>query len=416
MGKFNLLKRKALGFVVSILLLNANMIIYFGKAQTVAMPDRLKIVVDDKIPFLKGVLEPYAQVVYLPGIKIAASDVRDAQAVLTRTRTYCTASLLQGSSVRFIGTATIGFDHIDTVFCEKNGIAWTNAPGCNSASVNQYIVASLLEISLKTGRSLSQMTLGVVGVGSVGALVAASAEALGMRVLRCDPPRERREGSRNKWFKLATLKAEADILTFHVPLVAQGSDATVRLVNSSFLQDIKPEAWIINTSRGSVVDNTALRLALRGGSLGGAVLDVWEDEPDIDLSLLDVVEIGTPHIAGYSTDGKANATGQVVRALAKHLGISALENWSVSSLPEPAEPVLLPEGKAYDDEQMLASVYRQCYAVRTDDRCLRLNPPDFEKLRGDYPLRREALAYKVPMAGLSAPVVRKLKALGFGEA
>ena len=374
------------------------------------------IIADDKIPFLRGVLEPYAEVRYLPGAKISPADVREAHALLTRTRTRCDGGLLQGSSVKFIGTATIGFDHIDTAYCEKMGIAWTSAPGCNAASVCQYVVASLLEISLKTGRPLCNLTLGVVGVGHVGSLVAEAGKALGMRVQLCDPPRERREGSRSSFVKLHTLKHEADILTFHVPLVSQGPDATLRMVNASLLQDIKPEAWIINTARGAVVDNTALRLALRGGSLGGAVLDVWENEPDIDLSLLDVVEIGTPHIAGYSTDGKANATGQVVRALARQLGIKELGNWTVPHLPEPAESVLLPQGKAYDDEQIIASVYRQCYDVRTDDRCLRLSVSDFEKQRGDYPLRREAFAYQVPMAGLPAPVVRKLKALGFAEA
>lgn len=380
------------------------------------MPDRFRIVADDKIPFLRGVFEPYAQVTYLPGAQIAPGDVRDAQALLTRTRTQCDAKLLQGSQVNFVGTATIGYDHIDTAYCATAGITWTSAPGCNAASVNQYVVASLLEISLKIGRPLSHLTLGVVGIGNVGSLVVASAEALGMRVLRCDPPRERREGSRSKYFKLATLQAEADIITFHVPLVNQGPDGTLRMVNASFLQDIRSEAWIINTSRGAVVDNTALRLALRAGSLGGAVLDVWENEPDIDLSLLEVVEIATPHIAGYSTDGKANATGQIVRALAKHLGIKALENWSVAKLPEPSETVLLPEGGNSDDEAMLASVYRQCYDIRTDDRCLRLHPSAFEKLRGDYPLRRESLAYSVPMSGLKSPVVRKLRALGFGDA
>jgi len=379
------------------------------------MPERLKIVADDKIPFLKGVFEPFAQIIYKPGASISPSDVRDAHALLTRTRTPCNAALLQGSSVRFIGTATIGYDHIDTAYCERSAIKWTSAPGCNAASVNQYVVASLLEISLKLGRPLSQLTLGVVGVGHVGSLVAASADVLGMRVLLCDPPREKREGSRIRFHKLAQLKNEADIFSFHVPLVTQGPDSTVRMVNSSFLQDIKPEAWIINTARGPVVDNTSLRLALRGGSLGGAILDVWEDEPDIDLSLLEVVEIGTPHIAGYSTDGKANATGQVVRALAREFGIKELENWTVSRLPEPRETVLLPEGSKYDDEQVLASVYRQCYDVRLDDRCLRLTPEKFEDLRGDYPLRRESLAYKVPMSGLSAPVARKLKALGFSD-
>lgn len=380
------------------------------------MNQRLKIVIDDKIPFIKGVLEPFAQVEYMAGSKIGPAQVRQAQALLTRTRTECHAHLLEGSEVAFIGTATIGFDHIDTAYCQKKGIVWTNAPGCNAASVAQYVVASLLEISLKLGKSLAQLTLGVVGVGHVGSLVAQAGEVLGMRVLLCDPPRERREGSRGRWHSLSTLQEKADILTFHVPLTRQGPDSTYRMVNASFLQDVKPEAWIINTARGAVVDNTALRLALRGGSLGGAVLDVWEDEPEIDESLLEVCEIGTPHIAGYSTDGKANATGQVVRALAKHFGIKALENWSVPRLPDPDESVLLPQGRTYDDEQIIASVYRQCYDVRADDRCLRLSVANFERLRGDYPVRREPLAFQVPMAGLSASVIRKLKALGFAEA
>ena len=194
----------------------------------------MKIVCDNKIPFLRGALEPYAEVVYLPGAETTPEVVKDADAVVTRTRTRCDASLLEGSRVRAIATATIGFDHIDTTWCEAHGIAWSNAPGCNSWSVKQYISSVLAVLAQRHGLKLDTLTLGVVGVGNVGSKVAEVGRAYGMRVLLNDPPRARAEGP-EAFTDLDTLLAESDIVTVHVPLTRGGEDATWHLFDAARL-------------------------------------------------------------------------------------------------------------------------------------------------------------------------------------
>ena len=291
----------------------------------------MKIVCDNKIPFLRGAFEPYAEVVYLPGAGTTPEMVKDADAIVTRTRTRCDASLLTGSSVRAIATATIGFDHIDTAWCEANGIAWSNAPGCNSWSVKQYISSVLAVLAERHGLQLDTLTLGVVGVGNVGSKVAEVGRAFGMRVLLNDPPRARAEGG-EAFTDLDTLLRESDIVTVHVPLTRGGGDATWHLFDAARLERMRPSQILINSSRGPVVDNAALKEALRKGALKAAVLDVWEGEPDIDIELLGLLDIATPHIAGYSADGKANGTTMSVRYLASKLGLPLTE-WTASGIP-----------------------------------------------------------------------------------
>ena len=323
----------------------------------------MKIVCDDKIPFLKGVFEPYAEVVYLPGAAICAADVRDADALVVRTRTRCGRALLEGSTVRVIASATIGYDHIDTAYCESHGIAWSNAPGCNSGSVAQYIGSALAALSERFGLDLGGMTLGIVGVGHVGTKVARVAEKLGMRVLLNDPPRAVAEGP-DGFVSLYEIIAGSDIITLHVPLTAE----TYHLFDASRIASLRPNQILINTSRGEVVDGTALRQALRTGRLKAAVLDVWENEPDIDSELAELAEIATPHIAGYSLDGKAAGTTAAVRVVANVLGISALSDWSVR----------LPVATGNDN-----------YDVRRDSARLKADIKSFEQLRSEYPARRE---------------------------
>ena len=263
----------------------------------------MKIIADNKIPFLRGALEPYADVVYLPGKETTAEVVRDADAMITRTRTRCDASLLEGSSVKVIATATIGFDHIDTAWCVEHGIIWRNAPGCNSWSVKQYITALLVTLARKRGFKLSEMTLGVVGVGNVGSKVAEAASILGMKVLLNDPPRERAEGP-GAFVTLDYLIAHSDIITLHVPLQKEGPDATWHLFDAERIAQLRPSQILINSSRGPVVDCKALKAALQSRSIAGACLDVWEGEPELDPELVDLLDISTPHIAGYpAADG-----------------------------------------------------------------------------------------------------------------
>jgi len=346
----------------------------------------MKIICDDKIPFLRGVLEPYAEVVYLPGAAICAADVRNADALIVRTRTRCDAALLQGSSVRVIASATIGYDHIDTEWCSGHGIEWSNAPGCNSGSVAQYVESALLTLSRLHGLDLGSLTLGIVGVGHVGSKVEKLARRLGMRVLLCDPPRAFFPApagvtphAAEDFCSLDDLVAGSDIITLHVPL----DDSTRHMFDATRLASMRHDQILINTSRGEVVDCLALRdlLARRHaagispsdhtpGGPGAAVLDVWENEPDIDRELLRLVDIGTPHIAGYSADGKANGTTAAVRFVARRLGISPLRDWFVS--PDSIPPAAYPG-----------------YDVTRDSDALKSTPDNFEFFREHYPIRRE---------------------------
>ena len=257
----------------------------------------MKIVCDNKIPFLKGVLEPYADVVYLPGKETTPEVVRDADAIITRTRTACNEALLAGSQVQVIATATIGFDHIDAAWCDAHGIYWENAPGCNSGSVRQYIASVLVTLARRYGLDLENTALGVVGVGNVGRKVAAIARALGMKVLLNDPPRARREGP-DAFVSLDEICAQSDIITVHVPLSNEGEDATWHLFDAARLATLRPDQILINSSRGPVVDNAALKAVLQKSGLKAAVLDVWEGEPQLDPELVGLLALSTPHLAG----------------------------------------------------------------------------------------------------------------------
>ena len=250
----------------------------------------MKIIADNKIPYLKGVLEPLANIEYYPGKEINAAKLKNADALIIRTRTKCDKTLLSGSSVKYIATATIGFDHIDTAYCDANNIQWTNAPGCNSGSVMQYMASALIRIAFKHNFSLSDKTIGIVGVGHVGSKVAKLATALGIKVLLNDPPRERIEGSK-EFVSLEEIQKNADIISFHVPLNLGGPDKTYRLFNKDFLNGIKNEAVIINTSRGEIVSEKILKEGLKNKRISAAVLDVWENEPEIDEGLLKLVDI-----------------------------------------------------------------------------------------------------------------------------
>jgi erythronate-4-phosphate dehydrogenase len=371
----------------------------------------VKIVADDKIPFLRGALEPWAQVCYLPGKEISHDIVRDADALIIRTRTKCNELLLKNTSVRFIGTATIGFDHIDTAFCENNNIRWTNAPGCNSSSVRQYIASVLMNIGKVKDFSLSDKTIGIIGVGNVGSKVEQFARATGMNVLLNDPPRARMEGS-SGFVPLSAILEQSDIISVHVPLTRDGVDSTFRLFNDNLFSRIKPGTFFINSSRGEVVHTGALASALGTGRLSGAAIDVWENEPDIDMELLSKVLIGTPHIAGYSTDGKANGTSMVINELSRFFGLP-LQGWYPADVPEPEQPVIIIDGRGKSDQQIISEAIEHTYDVLSDDKKLRDNPSGFERQRGEYPVRREFTSYSVRLENVKSPVAEKLAAIGF---
>lgn len=373
----------------------------------------MKIVIDDRIPFIRGAFEPFAEVVYLPGAKTTAEDVKDADAVITRTRTKCDASLLEGSSVKMIATATIGYDHIDTEWCEGHGIEWTNAPGCNSWSVKQYISAVLVTLAGNHSLDLSRITLGVVGVGNVGSKVAEAAGALGCRVLLNDPPRAEKEGP-GGFVDLDTVIRESDIITLHVPLSPQGSPhGTWHLFDAARIAALRPGQMLINSSRGPVVDNVALRKALEDKKIRAAVLDVWENEPDIDRTLMNLLDIATPHIAGYSADGKANGTTMSVNAVAAKLGLP-LTGWKATGIPHPAQALeftLDADGKSRQEALTEAILYT--YPVTQDSERLLKDPDGFERQRGEYPVRREPAAFCVNLVHDHDGIAEALERLGF---
>lgn len=344
----------------------------------------MKVIVDNKIPFIKEAIEKIAdEVVYAPGKDFTPSLVKDADALIIRTRTHCNRGLLEGSKVKFIATATIGFDHIDTEYCREAGITWTNAPGCNSASVAQYLHSSLILLQESKGINLSEATIGIIGVGNVGSKVAKVAQELGMRILLNDLPREDKEGKQN-FSSLQTLAKECNVLTFHVPLYKEGEYRTYHLADTAFFQSLKQKPVIINTSRGEVIETDALLNALETKLISDAIIDVWENEPTINLTLLKKVFLGTPHIAGYSADGKANATRMSLDALCRYFNIQA--DYQIIP-PAPSQPQITAE--------TLSDAYLQIYDPRQDSNALKTHPELFEKLRGDYPLRREKKAYTI---------------------
>ena len=377
----------------------------------------MKIVADNKIPFLAGALEPYAEVIYLPGSETTPQIVSDADAIITRTRTICNENLLKGSNVKMIATATIGFDHIDTNWCNANGIEWTNAPGCNSWSVQQYIASLLVNLAQTFGFDCKDKTLGVIGVGNVGSKVARIAELLGFKVLLNDPPRAAKEGSAG-FTSLETLLEKSDIITCHVPLQKDGPYATYHMFDKERIAKLRKDQFLINSSRGPVVDNAALKDALKTKSIAGASLDVWENEPNIDTELMDLLYTATPHIAGYSLDGKANGTTMSVQAIARKFNLPC-KDWHVTDIPLPAQDVCFTidvTGKTAAEIIQEAILYT--YDIKNDDKRLRASVSTFEKQRSDYPVRREFPAFTVTLDGALTPelieeCVETLEEIGF---
>ena len=330
----------------------------------------MKIVVDDKIPYIRETICQLAdEVVFLSGTAITADDVRDADVLVVRTRTHCDRQLLEGSKVQLVVTATIGYDHIDTQWLESAGIRWTNCPGCNSGSVAQYVECALLLLEQQKGLSLHQSTIGIVGCGHVGSKVKAVAERLGMQVLICDPLL-----GNPSFVSLDEIERRCDVITFHVPLTREGCYATWHMADDGFFRHLSRVPYIINTSRGEVVDNKALLAALQDGRVRDAVIDVWEHEPHPDAELLDKVFIGTPHIAGYSADGKTNADNMVIDDICQQF-----------ALPHPGKiaPPALPNDFHYTGSPL------DLYNPMDDSKKLKADASQFEQLRNNYPLRRE---------------------------
>ncbi len=368
--------------------------------------DRIKILADTHIPFLKGVAERYGEVEYLPGNLFTPNAVKEKDALIVRTVTRFNEEILAGSRVKLICSATIGFDHIDTAYCDAQGIAWRTAPGCNASSVEQYVTASLLHLARKHRFRLNEKTIGIVGVGNVGSKVAAACQKLGMRVLLNDPPQEEAEGP-EAFTSIETIQREADIITFHTPLTRDGKHKTYHLANDEFLSATAHQPYIINAARGGVIDNRALVRALRDGTASGAVIDCWENEPYIDLELLKLVDIATPHIAGYSADGKWNATKMSLEQLSNFFQLDVAPRYQ--EIPSPTHPSIF-LGDVEPSRQLEQAVWHT-YNPASETEALKAAPGDFYHFRSHYPLRREYPAYRI--LGSDVSVASVLSELGF---
>ena len=332
----------------------------------------MRIVVDSHIPHIQGLIEPRAQVDYLEPGDITRDAVRDADALIVRTRTRCNADLLDGSRVRFIGSATIGTDHIDPDYCAARGITVRNAPGCNAPAVAQWVFCAIdAWMRARNITATGGLTLGVVGVGHIGSIVARWARQLGFTVLLNDPPRENGDGSFDDIFEpLEALQRRCDIITFHTPLTRDGRWPTWHLCDQAFLDGVTRCRLILDAARGAIADNAALL-----GWHGDVALDCWENEPDISRPLLDKAIVATPHIAGYSAEGKQRGTAMMLEALNEFFG------WDIP-IPEIAAP-------ATGAAQVTLAGIAASYDILADTAALKSSPATFESQRNHYPHRPE---------------------------
>lgn len=344
------------------------------------MDRKIRILVENKIPFIKGRLEPVADVSYFEGYELCPELVKDADALLVRTRDKCNETLLKGSSVKLVATGTIGMDHIDTRWCAMAGIIVYNSAGCNASGVAQYVLASLCNAL----PSIEGLTLGVIGVGNVGSITAEWAEAAGMKVLACDPPRrlsaEKGRYNPGKWHSLDYVLTHSDVVTLHVPLTREGNHATFHMIGEREMK-LMEEAGVkvlVNAARGGVTDTQALiASARRGGPL--LFIDTWEGEPSPNHELLRAATTATPHIAGYSAEGKQRATRMLLEAINSYFGLNA----DTSGLQEAYTP--LSSRNATFDIEML----RQSYSPAPATLLLKAQPENFEKFRETWEYRPE---------------------------
>ncbi len=340
----------------------------------------MKFVIDKAIPFVEGVFEPFAEVIYKEGPDIAREDLLDADALIIRTRTRCDAALLEGTAVKIIATATVSMDNIDLAWCKDHGIFVRNASGCNAGGVTNYVFSALYGTAARKSISLSGATLGIIGLGSAGSRVEEMGLALGFKTLRYDPWRAAKEGP-SEFCDLDTVLAGADVVTLHIPV----NDSTRGMADAAFFARMKPGAFFINTAQGElVVEEDLIRAIPR---LGPVALDTWCHEPDINRTLLDLVDIATPHIAGYTLQGKQIGTSLAIRAVARFFGLSGLYDFFPTTEIIEYQAVHI---DAHDKTQgQIASVIQYNYPIFTDDFMFRMAPDRFSEMRANYSYRRE---------------------------
>ena len=374
------------------------------------------IVADENIPLLDAFFAGFGEIRRVPGRSIDRATVEQADVLLVRSVTNVNRALLEGSKVRFVGTCTIGTDHLDLEYFNEAGITWSSAPGCNARGVVDYVLGSLMTLAEIEGLDLSQRTYGVVGAGEVGGRLIKVLKGLGWNVKVCDPPRQAAEGG--DYVSLEQIIEQCDVISLHTPLTRSGGGATWHLFDQQRLQQLKPGAWLINAARGPVVDNAALRKVLLEREDLQAVLDVWEAEPEVDTALAELCVLATPHIAGYSLDGKQRGTAQIYQAYCAFSGQPAIIQLS-DLLPAPwlSEVTLHADS---DPAWALAMLCRGVYDPRRDDADFRRSlvgnvgeqRAAFDVLRKQYPVRREIEGLKVRIEGESLALARIVAALG----
>jgi len=385
----------------------------------------MKIVADENIPFVSECFCSIGEVVTISGREMTPSIVSDADILLVRSITKVNSDLLAESKVRFVATATIGFDHIDTEYLSQKNIVFASAPGSNANSAAEYVITAILEIGQKHNINLEGKSIGIIGVGNVGSRVAKKCEALGMKTYLNDPPLQRQTKD-PKYLSIEKLY-DCDFITFHTPLTFEGIDKTFHLANKSFFKSIKTGCVFINNSRGGVVDGSSLKKAIKAGKLKGAVLDVWENEPNIDTELLEMVDIATPHIAGYSLDGRIVGMIMIYKAACEYFGVNA--KFDVEDfLPGPLVPQIKIDQTSSSEQKVIFDTVREIYDIREDNAKLRqiLNKPAetrgkfFDGLRKSYPVRREFQNTRIVLATevtenklISKRLLNKLAGIGF---
>ena len=378
----------------------------------------MKIIADENIPFVSECFSSIGEVETVPGREIKPGVVADADVLLVRSITLVGDDLLTGSKVRFVGTATIGFDHIDTEYLSQNNIGFASAPGSNANSAAEYVIAALLNNAEQHSIDLEGKSIGIIGVGNVGSKVAKKCEALGMRLYLNDPPLQRQTGD-SKYLPIENL-FDCDFVTLHTPLTFEGEDKTFHLADDKFFKSLKKGCIFINASRGGVVDSGALKAAIEESRLQAVVLDVWENEPNIDAELLEMVDIGTPHIAGYSLDGKIAGMIMIYKAACDYFELE--DEYDIDSfLPVPAIPELKVNTQSVSEQDALLGIVEKIYDIKADDIGLRRifeksmeqRGSFFDQLRRNYPVRREFQNTQIILENPCLGLAEKLAGIGF---
>jgi len=378
----------------------------------------VKIIADANIPFVKECFSSIGEVETVVGRELRPEQAKDADCLLVRSVTKVNEKLLAGSKIKFVATATIGTEHIDQHYLNSRSIGFAAAPGSNSNSVADYVVAAMLNVGRKHNITLEGKSIGIVGVGNVGSKAEKKCSALGMKVVCNDPPLARQ--TRDEKYRPIDEIFDCDFVTLHTPLTFEGIDKTFHLANEKFFKSLKAGCVFLNTSRGGVHDTDAIKAAIESGRLKAAVLDVWENEPNIDNELLRMVDISTPHIAGYSLDGKVGGMIMIYQAACKFFGIQP--KYSINDfLPQPVVPEIKVEPSSDDEQHILHETVQQVYAIGRDDfntREILMLPAEtkggyFDDLRKNYPVRREFHNTIVTVPDRKAALSGKLSGIGF---